>query len=251
MRLRVWRYCMDTYYTGMSTHFYDQVNPLREQEVSYYLKRFAKEDLILEPMCGSGRLLVPLVQAGLNVEGLDSSADMLGILEKRLQDLDHKPKLYQADVGTFVLEKRYDGIIIPYCSLNHLLDLSFIKTVFQNIFKHLKPGGVFLFETFHESSAWPWEEGPKENVRDGVRETLLFQEKLANGVEHFHYRYERVASEDKKQEEPEFKTFSLWLIKEKFLLDLLKEVGFEKACSLPSLSKNMVFFEAFKPKGAQ
>ena len=50
-------------YQQLCSEFYDADKKYASsEEVDFYQKFFNKDDLILEPMCGSGRLLIPLMQ---------------------------------------------------------------------------------------------------------------------------------------------------------------------------------------------
>lgn len=73
-------------YNKLCTEFYDAdklTADIDSEEVSFYKQKLATTDLILEPMCGSGRLLIPLLQLGYNVEGLDTSEPMLYNCQQR------------------------------------------------------------------------------------------------------------------------------------------------------------------------
>ncbi len=79
---------------------------------------------ILEIGCGSGRLLLPLIEAGLHVTGLDYSAAMLARARERLAEMplevQNRARLIEIDV----LQWQNDGtqfglIIIPYNTLMH------------------------------------------------------------------------------------------------------------------------------------
>ena len=74
-----------TSYGQLCTLFYDADKPVApDAEVAWYAQRLPQQaGPLLELMCGSGRLLVPLVSAGLKLHGVDSSAAMLGSCEAR------------------------------------------------------------------------------------------------------------------------------------------------------------------------
>ena len=40
---------------------------------------------ILEPMCGSGRFIIPFLEEGFNIEGFDISDDMLNSCRERMK----------------------------------------------------------------------------------------------------------------------------------------------------------------------
>ena len=66
-------------YKRLLTEAYDLDKPeAPEQEFARWLQ-FAREARgpVLEVMCGSGRFLVPLAEAGIDIDGVDASEDML------------------------------------------------------------------------------------------------------------------------------------------------------------------------------
>ncbi len=46
---------------------------------------------ILEPMCGTGRFLLPLIEDGFDVHGFDASDHMLGVLHAKAKPKNLKP----------------------------------------------------------------------------------------------------------------------------------------------------------------
>ncbi len=57
---------------------------------------------ILEPATGTGRVLIPLLEAGFAVEGLDSSPEMLAVCRQHCRDRGLDPILREADMTAFV-----------------------------------------------------------------------------------------------------------------------------------------------------
>src|SRR5439155_9828536 len=66
-------------YKALLTEAYDLDEPgPPPQELAYYLGHIQTcGEPVLEAMCGSGRYLVPLLEAGVDVDGVDASPDML------------------------------------------------------------------------------------------------------------------------------------------------------------------------------
>ena len=52
-------------------------------ELNFYLSYAQAGKKILEPLCGSGRFLVPFAQKGLDIFGVDSSREMLDKLQAK------------------------------------------------------------------------------------------------------------------------------------------------------------------------
>src|SRR5205807_10445494 len=62
---------------------------------------------VLDIACGTGRILLPCLQAGADVDGLDLSEPMLSTLRKKAAALQLAPRLYTADMSDFELPRRY------------------------------------------------------------------------------------------------------------------------------------------------
>lgn len=67
----------------------------------------------LEIGCGSGRLLVPLLQQGFDVEGLEPSAKMLTLCRQRAAAVDLSPTLHLGSMEEHTLGRTYDHVLIP------------------------------------------------------------------------------------------------------------------------------------------
>ncbi len=140
-------------YQKLCTEFYDNDKPFAtKQEVDFYGQFFAKDQLILEPMCGSGRLLIPMVEAGFQVHGFDNSTYMLDHCKERLKQRNLQTEVFEESVTAINLNKKYDGIIIPFGSFQLLYPRNVAYEALIKLHHHLKPGGKMVFDMFI-----PWE----------------------------------------------------------------------------------------------
>ncbi len=70
----------------------------RHNMLAYYLKRWdeaGRPSPVLEPLCGTGFFLIPFLEAGADIDGLDSSPYMLAECQKKAQEKNLSPQLYQ------------------------------------------------------------------------------------------------------------------------------------------------------------
>ena len=104
----------------------------------------------LELGCGSGRLLLPLLENGYFIEGLDNSPEMLSICREQSGELD--PVLHHGDIRDFDTGAIYSAITIPAFTLQ-FIPPGELAPVLSNIRKHLHPGGGLYITTFI-----PWAE---------------------------------------------------------------------------------------------
>lgn len=132
--------------------FYDLTHASLTADVPFVLQLAAAGDgPILELGCGSGRLLLPLAQAGCSVTGLDLSAGMLDRARARLAQastaVQARVALHQADMTSFSLPDapQFGLIIIPYNTLLHL-DTSQVVATLQQARNYLGGNGRLFID---------------------------------------------------------------------------------------------------------
>jgi SAM-dependent methyltransferase len=119
--------------------FLDNSISLFRRKLSPKLQR---ADPVLDLCCGTGHFSEWLAKQGYQVIGLDSSRAMLEYARKRLS----RGRLFQGDVRHFRLPQRFKAVVCFYNSLNQFLDSESFRAVLASCFRHLEPGGWFLFD---------------------------------------------------------------------------------------------------------
>src|SRR5437773_1548315 len=76
---------------------------------------------VLDIACGTGRILLPCLQAGVDIDGLDLFEGMLTQLRKKAAARGLRPRLYHGDMASFRLGRRYALIMIPFNAFVHNL----------------------------------------------------------------------------------------------------------------------------------
>ena len=99
---------------------------------------------VLELMSGTGRVSIPLIEAGVKLTCVDLSAGLNAILENKLQKLGLKADVYQMDVCELELQKKFDMVIIPFSSFAHITSPDDQRKALARIRQHLLPGGTFI-----------------------------------------------------------------------------------------------------------
>src|SRR6185295_7502357 len=69
----------------------------------------------LDLACGTGRVLLPLLEAGFDGDGLDESATMLARCQAKADDAGVRPLLERGDMREFRMPRRYARI---FCAFN-------------------------------------------------------------------------------------------------------------------------------------
>lgn len=121
-----------------------------EKEVAFLplaFERFGTGEMkrILEPGCGSGRLIVSLAEKGYDVTGFDLSDSMLKFLNKQLAKKKLTASTYKQDMTNFEVDKPYDVVLNTFNTFRHLLTEDAAESHFHAVAKALRPGGLFFF----------------------------------------------------------------------------------------------------------
>jgi SAM-dependent methyltransferase len=103
---------------------------------------------VLDIACGTGRILLPCLQAGVDIEGLDLFEPMLKTLREKGAALGLSPRLHRADMSDFSLSHRFGLIMIPFNAFIHNMTQEAQIRCLQLCREHLLPGGKLVFDTF-------------------------------------------------------------------------------------------------------
>ncbi|HMM96797.1 class I SAM-dependent methyltransferase [Phycicoccus sp.] len=99
----------------------------------------------LDLACGAGRLLVPLVAAGLDVDGVDVSADMLASCATAAEAVGASPRLFRQPLHALDLPRRY-GVAYACGALGLGSTRAQDAQALRRIREHLLPGGVLVLD---------------------------------------------------------------------------------------------------------
>ena len=145
---QIWHY-------GLNTREWAEFSKDGGKEAAYFQQIIETSGQpALDLGCGSGRVLVPLLQARLNVDGCDYSADMISVCRERILADNLTTDLYNQGMHELDLPRRYRTIfacgVIGLGGSKHLTRLGM-----QRVYEHLRPGGAFAFD--YQA---PWNDAP-------------------------------------------------------------------------------------------
>lgn len=130
------------YYGSLCTEMYEILHGTApSDELAFYLSYAEKGMKILEPLCGSGRFLVPFVNKGLDICGIDLSEEMLEKLREKIPEA----RVVQADILDYSPEETFDYIFISSGSVSLFTDMQLCRRILQKMKMLLAPGGRFVF----------------------------------------------------------------------------------------------------------
>ena len=219
-------------YLNLCTQVYDLSKPNPPDDAYKFYRSYVSSTtgLILEPMCGTGRFLLPLVAEGFNVEGFDASKHMLDVLHKKAQAKNTIPKVWQDTIEEVQLSEKYQLIFIPSGSFCLIVNLHLAKQALKKIYDHLSDDGVLVFESITPH----WKE-PLVNVwtgnvwyRDDGKYIIHNSCTLPDhdNIRHSISRYELVDGHRIIQVEME--DFKVRLYDQDQLYTILREIGFSE-----------------------
>ena len=99
---------------------------------------------VLELMSGTGRVSIPLLEAGVNLTCVDFSAELNTIFEHKLRHAGLKADVHQMDVCELDLGRQFEMVIIPFHSFAHITSPEEQRKALERIRQHLVPGGTFI-----------------------------------------------------------------------------------------------------------
>ena len=101
---------------------------------------------VLEVMCGSGRFLLPMLTDGVDIDGIDASADMLDAARRHAAErgLDVHYRLHEQAAEDLSLPRRYGFAFCSTGSFGLLPDVDTAARALRRIHDHLVAGGAAL-----------------------------------------------------------------------------------------------------------
>ena len=146
-------------------HIYDGLNTFLS-DLQFYKKWLPakKEARILELCCGTGRLTIPIAQAGYNICGVDYTPSMLEQAKKKAFEAKLKIDFIEADIKMLDLQEKFDLIFIPFNSIHHLYQNEDLFKTLECIKNHLQKRSLFLLDCFNPNIQYIVESEKEQTV---------------------------------------------------------------------------------------
>jgi SAM-dependent methyltransferase len=126
----------------------------RVADVAFYVEEARRRGgPVAEFACGTGRVLVPTVRAGVEIAGIDVSPAMLAQARANLAAEGLVAELFEGDMRTVDLGRRFRVATLPFRPLQHMIDIEDQLAALANIRRHLEPGGTLLLDVFQPDLA--------------------------------------------------------------------------------------------------
>lgn len=248
---------LDTY-LSLCTQVYDISLPIPPDEEYAFFKSYAAQahGPILEPMCGTGRFLLPLIQDGFDVEGFDASIHMLSALHQKGLRNQLNPNVSLNFIENFESSRNYHLIFIPSGSFNLITDIKEITAALTTFYDLLSPQGILLIELI-TLNATPKHPGTWRRDRWNIDSNSFIlasakEEPLKENVSHTTCLYELVENNIITKTETEIVKIRLYSANE--FKRILVNAGFKKITEIkafdrtkkPDFSDKDIVFECQK-----
>jgi SAM-dependent methyltransferase len=200
-------------------------------DVSYLIQHLSKiGGRILEGMVGSGRLLIPLLEAGLNVEGIDTSPDMLAACKRNCVARGLSPILYEGSIESLNVPGKFSAIVVTLGSFMLLGKRTAALSTLQAFARHLEPKGRIFIDLALPIDSFKTENtvNQREPIECSDNSVIVMQTSSwinwLEQVEHTLIRYEKW--KDGKLIDTELQHLPLhWFGREEFMM-CLRECGY-------------------------
>jgi len=140
-------------YDRIDASFYDYYATGLEGDQKFYVEEaLIAGSPVLELACGTGRILIPIAEAGISIVGLDLAPSMLKIAQQKISrlspDVQARIEIIKGDMKDFSLGRKFNLIMIPYRSFLYLLTVEEQKQALRCIRDHLSEGGHLILNFF-------------------------------------------------------------------------------------------------------
>ncbi|HYH47355.1 MAG TPA: class I SAM-dependent methyltransferase [Thermoanaerobaculia bacterium] len=121
---------------------------------------------VLELMCGTGRLSLPLLQSGVRLCCVDYSAEMLDVLRRRLGEEGLEAEVCEQDVRALDLGRAFELLLLPFHSLSEILAAEDRALALASLRRHLAPGGRLVVTLHNPAVQVPRLDGERRKICD-------------------------------------------------------------------------------------
>lgn len=103
---------------------------------------------VIDIACGTGAVLLPLAEAGFDIDGTDLSEAMCNVAKSKAESMGLNLNIFPADMTDFRSNRKYSLAIIARSGFMHLPTPELQRAALLNIRENLEDGGVLTLNTF-------------------------------------------------------------------------------------------------------
>ncbi len=186
----------DRYYdrTPAAAARYDRLHVDQTDDVRFYVEEAGREPgPVLEAGCGTGRVTLPIAEAGVRAVGLDRSSHMLLVAEAKRRaappEVAARCAFVRADLRRFAFRRPFAQAFLPFRVFQALLAVPDQLAALASIRMALQPGGRLVFNVFDPRADLLADDDAPDRVRKSGR---AYEDAGARVRERFVVRYDLV-----------------------------------------------------------
>lgn len=103
---------------------------------------------VLEVGCGTGRIYLELLDAGVDAYGIDVSREMLDVLDEKARERGLAPQVRRADMAAFEPRREFSLVVVPFRTFLHNLTAEARQAALRNFRRALGPDGRLALNFF-------------------------------------------------------------------------------------------------------
>lgn len=132
--------------------FYDlDKREIMKVDIPFYMDHASRiKGDILELACGTGRITIPLANAGYSIWGIELSLEMLKQFKKKLsflsEEISEKIHLIHTNMSIFYIDRKFPLILLPCRSFQLLYDEEDESSCLKSVYNHLTDDGQFIID---------------------------------------------------------------------------------------------------------
>jgi SAM-dependent methyltransferase len=131
----------------VAAELYDLILGGYRDDLEFYVGRArAATGPVLELACGTGRVLLPTLEAGVEIEGLDLQPQMIERLHANAAQRGLTARAAVGDMRDFSLGRRFALVTITFNAFVHNLTAEDQIATLRCCRAHLEPGGALVFD---------------------------------------------------------------------------------------------------------
>jgi ubiquinone/menaquinone biosynthesis C-methylase UbiE len=137
----------DVEYVGLMAEAWDALRGETSQweDRHFYLDLIRERGQpVLDVGCGTGRLLLDFLALGIDIEGVDNSAEMLDLCRRKASRSGLAATLYLQPMQRLRLPRRYRTILVPSSSFQLLLAVEDARDAMEQFHEHLERDGTLV-----------------------------------------------------------------------------------------------------------
>lgn len=156
-------------------------------EIAYIQTYVEAGQPALDVACGTGRLLIPYLRAGLDVDGCDASSDMIALCREQVERERFSPTLRVQPMNELDMPRRYRTVYV--CGAFGIGgDRGDDEEALRRIYQHLEPGGTLVLDNdvpYNDEHRWQyWTKEKRRELPEPWRGSSGGRRTGSDGVEY-------------------------------------------------------------------